>query len=179
MKYKALLVCCGLTWCVPAMLNAATLEQSLSQCSAENDSLKRLLCYDRLAESLNQNQLQLQPSKGSENPPVVAVPPKTEAQVNSPKVASSGQEIAFGLEHKQAPKVDQDERLYGKITKLSETPYDKYIITLDNGTVWTQTDSSPLRLKVGDQVYVERGMLGAFYLSTDKVKRRIKVVREE
>jgi hypothetical protein len=40
-------------------------------------------------------------------------------------------------------------------------------VTLDNGQVWEESEvTSHLPLRVGDDIVIKRGMLGAFYLSS-------------
>lgn len=53
------------------------------------------------------------------------------------------------------------------------------LITLDNGQVWKQVDSSSLRLRVGDAVEIERASLGSFMLKKQGSKRSMRVSRED
>ena len=53
----------------------------------------------------------------------------------------------------------------------------KLTITLDNGQVWRQIDTTRLRLKVGDTVIIRAKSLGSFMLSKGSGSRSIRVKR--
>jgi hypothetical protein len=57
--------------------------------------------------------------------------------------------------------------------------YDRVLITLDNGQVWRQVDSSSLRLRVGDAIEIERASFGSFMLQKTGSKRSMRVSRYE
>lgn len=65
----------------------------------------------------------------------------------------------------------------GTIKSATRNPYGGWLITLDDGSVWTQTDDWPgLEPSPGKKVVVKRGTLGSFWLSIPgqngiKVKR--------
>ena len=60
---------------------------------------------------------------------------------------------------------------------MQKTPYGKLIITLETGQVWRQTNSTSLRLKPGQEVYVEEGALGSYFLGKESSNKRIRVKR--
>ena len=53
----------------------------------------------------------------------------------------------------------------------------KKIITFSDGSVWQQSDSAYLKIEEGQQVSIERGLLGSFYLSVEGINKRMKVKR--
>ena len=163
---------------------------AIEKCSSEKSSLKRLMCFDRMAKSMRQYS-GLEQSLTTAMPPIAASPiqPQPPAKLPVPAVAAAPQgavesasapsgEQVFGLEHKQ----DTDEmisKLYGYVTDVTKSIRGMSIITIDNGQVWRQNDGSALKVKVGETVYIERGVLGAFYLGKDDLNRRMKVKREQ
>ena len=163
---------------------------AIEKCSSEKSSLKRLVCFDRMAKSMRQYS-GLEQSLTTAMPPIAASPiqPQSPAKLPVPAVAAAPQgavesasapsgEQVFGLEHKQ----DTDEmisKLYGYVTDVTKSIRGMSIITIDNGQVWRQNDGSALKVKVGETVYIERGVLGAFYLGKDDLNRRMKVKREQ
>lgn len=163
---------------------------AIEKCSSEKSSLKRLVCFDRMAKSMRQYS-GLEQSLTTAMPPIAASPiqPQSPAKLPVPAVATTPQglvesasapsgEQVFGLEHKQ----DTDEmisKLYGYVTDVTKSIRGMSIITIDNGQVWRQNDGSALKVKVGETVYIERGVLGAFYLGKDDLNRRMKVKREQ
>lgn len=179
MKYTILFSLCGLLALVPGKAFSETIESALKQCSNQQNSLQRLVCYDRVVKDINQYSGLEEaikrgypvPSVSSENR---APAPAPRASFDQQKASPSGTE--FGLEHKK-PINDDIESLTGSIVKTDKTLRDKYVITLDNGTVWQQTDDDTLKLEAGHTVTIERGLLGAFYLSRSDVNRRMKVKR--
>ncbi|WP_100658079.1 hypothetical protein [Alteromonas flava] len=166
------------------LAQSQTLQDAIQNCSSEANSLQRLVCYDRVAKSVREYKGgQLVLPSASVTPPAAqarVTPPAAPARqvVDAPAAPVNDAESQFGLEHRQ----DTDamiQKLYAVITKISTDARRKRLITLDNGQRWRQQDSSTLKVSVGDTVYVERGVLGAFYLSTDDVNKRMKVKRDE
>lgn len=172
--------------------HAETIGVALKQCSEESNSLQRLVCYDNVVKSINQYSgldtsvqpretvqpsVAAAPSATSKSQTAVTlpatVPPTTNTQ-NSP-VLSPEQE--FGLEAKTP--AEEIDKIYSVVAKVEKGRYDRYVITLENGGVWRQTGNDRLKVKVGQRIYIERGVLNAFYLSRDDLNRRMKVKRVE
>jgi hypothetical protein len=128
----------------------------LDACSTEPDGGKRLACYDREIERLHK----LAPT------PVAA--PTTPAPEESFGMTEALQRKSSG-----SPSLPQLENLKARITGVvHKTPYLR--ITLENGQVWEQSEPEShlafVALAPGDTVTLHRGVLGAFYLSSDKVR---------
>ena len=186
---KALLAAClllPLTATVTAQQSSVA--EAIENCSSEKSSLTRLVCFDRLAKSMRQYS-GLEQSVTTSLPPIASSRPQPQSQSRVPvptatpnrqaavAAAPSGEE-AFGLEHRQ----DTDamiSKLYASVSKVAKSVRGMSIITIDNGQVWRQNDGSALKIKAGDTVYIERGLLGAFYLGKDGLNRRMKVKRAE
>jgi len=74
------------------------------------------------------------------------------------------------LQHKSGTQPKQLENLKGRIVSVAYTGPEQVRLTLENGQVWEQTEpEAHLALAPGDAVTLHRGLLGAFYLSSDKV----------
>lgn len=178
---KSTLVICSLML-VTGFAQAQSVSEALTNCSNESDSLKRLVCYDRLAEGLKPGAEQALPQEAMVTRPVLkaktAAKAHTPATPARPEVAKKTKIAAdnFGMEHKT--KIENaKEKIYAKLTSVKKGPYKNLLLTLDNGQRWKQTDSGSMRLKVGEQIYVERGSLGSFFLSKEGVNRRLRVKR--
>lgn len=163
---------------------AETIENALNSCSKEENALKRLVCYDRVVKDLNQYEgvnkqapVALPTVTAKPTQPVYVAEPVEPVKTSSPVAKTQAKEPAseFGLEAKK--KTNQVDKIYGEVVEVAKSPYKKMIITLADGQVWRQTDNTSLRIREGDQVYVERGALGSFYLSKDSAKKRLKVKR--
>ncbi|WKT61953.1 hypothetical protein Q2E61_07075 [Microbulbifer thermotolerans] len=72
---------------------------------------------------------------------------------------------------------DAPDTIEAAIADISKTAYNKALITLDNGQVWRQNDSTRLTWKVGDAVVLERGLLGSFFMKQADGGRKIRVKR--
>ena len=164
----------------PLLMAQTPLALALESCRAEQNSSKRLLCYDQI-------------SLGSSEKVVSAVAPKPTAIVkqeaiptteNSNETTSKSRAATittssseFGLENRRELS-ELPDRISVVVTKISFNLYKKLIIEFDNGQIWQQTDSTTYPIKVGEQHFIRRGALGAFYLGNEKSNRRIKVRRE-
>ena len=74
------------------------------------------------------------------------------------------------LQHKSGTQPKQLDNLPGRIVAVANTGPEQVRLTLDNGQVWEQTEpDAHLGLELGDTVTIHRGLLGAFYLSSEKV----------
>ncbi len=177
MKYRVVMMCAGMMGLAALPVQAETLAGALNKCKAEDNSLQRLVCYDRVVKNMQQySGLDEAVKQGYTVPSAsrnAAVPAPATAPVPPAQKAPAPQ---FGLEHKE----DQDtlpQTMTASVSKVEKTARDQYLITLDNGMVWRQADNERYRIKTGDSVTIERGMLGAFYLSRPDANRRIKVRR--
>lgn len=171
-KIKVFLVCVCLS---SSYAQAETISEALTQCGQVQNSLKRLVCYDKVVNEMNRygglNDLMSVPAPLAPGAPQkeVPVPVENTKQENS-KVDD------FGLETKRAME-DIEEKIFAKVVSVVRGPYKKYTYTLDNGQVWKQTEGTKNVIEVDDPVYIERGMLGAFFLSREDVNTRIRVKR--
>jgi len=161
---------------------AATL--SLESCAAIEDPVERLACYDTLAGRLPAAKAK---ASGTALSAVDPVAPKADiivpaAPAVTPTVPAVEQtpdaEAIFGLEHKQKPEEERPYELQLKWTKKKKDAYGKWIIFLENGQVWRQTDSTRFSFKNSEQwVVISRGVLSSFFLGEPEGYRRIRVKR--
>jgi hypothetical protein len=107
---------------------------------------------------------------------VPAAPAETKA---SPSVEPIPEAKAnFGLEHRKKSKAEQPDELKLKWTRKMKDAYGKWIIFLENGQVWRQTDNDSFDFYNSEQlVVISRGFLGSFFLSEPDGNRRIRVMR--
>jgi hypothetical protein len=124
---------------------ADVISDGLRRCAAESDRTQRLACFDELASSL-------------------------------PKIKQDQFGMTADIAQKRNPTApylpDQNETVSGKIVRLREGPAGLLIFTLDNGQVWTQTESRPnIRFAVGDGIRLEHGAMGSVWLAADKARK--------
>jgi hypothetical protein len=140
------------------LAGALTIQQATAQalppavvaCMNEHDPTQRLACYDREVPR--------------------AVGAKGEAFGMTAQIQRK--------ENAGAPPPPLD-KLTAHITAVSQKPQGEFVVTLDNGQVWEETEAtSHLPLRAGDDITIKRGMLGAFYMSSQQVLGlRVKRVR--
>ena len=135
------------------------------------------MCYDGVAKSLNQYEGvndQVSPLKAYKSQNSAQARPQVEPTGH--QTVPSEPENVFGLEHKQDLTKAASE-IAVTINAIKKNLRDKYVITFSDGSVWQQTDQTYLKIKEGQAVTVERGLLGAFYLSVEGLNKRMKVKR--
>ena len=57
------------------------------------------------------------------------------------------------------------EGITGTISNLKKLIRGQWVIYLENGQKWQQTDTTSLKLLVGDRINLEKGSFGSVYLS--------------
>lgn len=159
-------------------VSAESIGDAMEKCRNTDNSLKRLMCYDKVAKSLNQYDgvdaqiNQLQAYKGA-NGNAVSSPSVPSAQMPS---APAKPKSEFGLEHKRDLTKEASE-IAVTIDSFKKNLRDKYVITFSDGSQWQQTDDTYMKLEEGQVVSIERGLLGAFFLSVEDLNKRMKVKR--
>jgi hypothetical protein len=175
-------------------IGAQALPASVIACADEPDAAKRLSCYDREVKRFRTAASDTTASAASAGVASAGVAspgaaatgaagtgsattaPVTPRGSAGPAAAPSASAVdSFGmtgeLQRKEGaappPKLD---KLTAHITGVSYKPYGKAIVTLENGQVWEEAEAGMhLPLRSGDVATIERGLLGAFYMSTAHV----------
>ena len=151
----------------------ASIEQQLTQCAATADKLDRLICYDKLAESVKAGTINTQVIPATVA--TVAVPAAaivaTVPQAPAAKIADD-----FGMEAKRVQENTVD-KIYLEIQSIAEDAYGDIKVTFTNGQVWKQTDGRKYNVKQGETVYIEKAALGSFLMGTDDRNAKVRVKR--
>jgi hypothetical protein len=164
---------------------AQALPASVIVCADEPDAAKRLSCYDRevarlrtaASDTIASAASAGVPATGSAGTGSATTAPATPRVSGGPASASSAAAVdSFGmtgeLQRKEggAPPAPKLDKLTAHITAVSYKPYGQAIVTLENGQVWEEAEvGMHLPLRSGDVATIERGVLGAFYMSTAHV----------
>ena len=166
------------------LLSDQAATQSLEICAAIENPVERLACYDTLA-----GRLPADTAKASDTVPNTVHPAAPKADVIVPAAPAvtptvpaveptPDAEAIFGLEHKQKSEEKRPDELQLKWTKKKKDAYGKWIITLENGQVWRQTDGR--RFIFGNSehwVVISRGVLGSFFMGEPERNGGIRVKR--
>lgn len=145
--------------------NAAAVptEQAIELCRAEQNALKRLVCYDAINLSSTQTAAQ------SSAPTAPSATLTAEADKNI--------EDYFGQEHKRNV---QDPDVINVTVKSFEYSLRKeLIIEFDNGQIWRQKGTQYYPIAVGEQHRITRGVLNSFRLGNDRNNRTISIGRQQ
>ncbi len=116
----------------------------------------------------------------AENPAPVA---PTAAAATAASVPKLSQEDLFGKGEAELRKSVQEatdtkeiDRIETIVVAVHKSASGKAVITLDNGQVWKQSDSSRARLSVNDKVTIRRRSFGSYSLYSTKTSIRVKLI---
>lgn len=155
----------------------ASIEQQLTQCAATADKLDRLICYDKLAESVKGVTPALASTQVAPATVATVVAPTAVAvAATAPQAAAANIVDDFGMEAKRVQENTVD-KIYLEVQSITEDPYGAIKVTFTNGQVWKQTDGRKFSLKQGEKVYIEKAALGSFLMGTDNRNAKTRVKR--
>lgn len=162
---------------------AETVSAALKNCGLVQNSLKRLVCYDKIVNEMNRygdlDQLMSIPAPLTANKSQVpAVRSKTPTvPVNNKPSQPVASDADFGMEQQRLKEQNTEDKIYATVVNIQKNARKKRVFTLSNDHVWRETEGVSLQIKEGQTIYIERGALGSFHLSRDDVNRRIRVTR--
>lgn len=123
---------------------------SVLACAAFKDNNERLVCYDRLAESI---------SAGTQaQAPIKAPAPEELFGMNT--------DVRNSERKEPAAEGTSLESITQRVTAIRSARDGGAILTLENGQIWQQVDGKYLLIEVGDTVTISRAAFGTFRLST-------------
>jgi hypothetical protein len=119
-------------------------------------------------------------STGSSAPATPAAP--ATATTTSPAAAAADFGMTGELKRKEGtgtPEPKKLDKLTARIASISSRPTGEAIYNLEGGQIWVEAENEThLPLHPGEEVTINRGVLGAFYLSALEVRGvRVKRVR--
>jgi len=189
---------------LPALVSAADGQvEAARQCAQQKDSLQRLVCYDRIfqaeevaparaapaaAAAVAAPAVAAAPAAAAAAPlvapaaapaAVVAAPAPVPAAAAAPAAAPAlGDET---LKKNQVKKAEAAPKgLEAQVTAVRESRPEIFRVTLDNGQIWQQMESSNLfHVRNGDRVRIERGSMGGYRMSLAKGSGWVRVTRVE
>lgn len=146
----------------PALANSSVAD-AVKQCAQTQNSLQRLVCFDRIAARLQDYSDEVLPEAVQRQTPTI-VPPKAVANAET-KVADFGRAEVV------------EDTLIARVASLSYDRNDYFTVTLNNGQVWRQTEVSRIKISEGDKVTIEQGVFGSFILKSEASNRTARVKR--
>lgn len=183
-RLKLFVTASVLALCVTQTAAGAELADALIDCRALATAVARLDCYDQLADTLTATTNQATQTGTVERAAPTAAATETAATATVEATADASQEAFFGKNEKEIRKSAQEaagtteiDQMDARVSEVRKSATGKAIITLDNGQVWKQIDSSRLRLSSDDQVTIRRASLGSFLLYKTGSKSLMRVKR--
>ena len=170
MRNRKLLLAAAIVTAVAPAATARTVQtgtpaqvQQLLACRGLTAADQRLACYDRQVTAMEQ-----------------AIARKDLVMIDKERAQAAGRSL-FGFSIPNFGGIfgsnGEISQITGTVKNASHNSDGGWLITLDDGSVWTQTDDWPgLDARPGAKVIVKRGVLGSFWLSIPgqngiKVKR--------
>tara|TARA_R110002072_G_scaffold59158_5_gene150772 strand:+ start:47316 stop:47945 length:630 start_codon:yes stop_codon:yes gene_type:complete len=169
--------------------SAADLQTGLAQCRGIQSLALRLQCYDRLADGLPALPISSTSAKtasaalGSKTP--ITDNKTTEAVVARPAPAKVAPEEMFGKSESEVQEVvsreleiESIDQISSKVTRISISPTNEYVVYLENGQVWRQKDKpGKWRIKVGETAIISKAYLGSYLMKSDARKKSVRAER--
>jgi len=152
---RRLVVSLALAALAPAGAAADGSLQQARACAAIQDSLQRLVCYDRV----------FAPSAA----PAAVAPAPAVAAAPAPPVADPRE--SFGADQLKRTEAEREatpepRTLTATVSQVREMRPSVFRVTLDNGQVWQQMDMDSLfNLAAGDTVQIDRGRMGGYRMA--------------
>lgn len=138
-------------------------DERLLACSAIEDTAERAACFDDAVKAMQQGGASA-PAEAAATavPAATAEPPPAEP----PPAAPAADEPVMQIEKEMAAEDVEEEfvEFTATITKSSKSGLYHFVVELDNGQVWEETDGSrrPGLPKVGQTVRVTEGRFGGY-----------------
>jgi hypothetical protein len=129
----------------------------LKKCAGIEEQLKRLACYDQVAERPAGSNASTVSTPSAA--PVASVAPSAPAAV-APKQAFG----LYSVEH-PAPPPPPESTITARVISLGSNSRGRITVTLEGDQVWELDNADPV-LAAGETVSVKRGTLGSFILTT-------------
>lgn len=162
----------------------------LKSCRAEQDSLKRLMCYDALADDLPQavtKKARVEVEKVDKIEKAVATSAKQQVATkpleetvtvkSAAKEKAVSAEAIFGNEYKPKPNENRVDEVTFVIKSVKQSARKTWKFVFENGQRWDQKDDSYVKFNVGEKVQIKRGVFNSFYLKKIGSNRTIRVKR--
>jgi hypothetical protein len=163
----------------------------LDTCTKQTDATARLACFDHEMQRRHATTpttpatTTTPPATGTRaattTPTMTATPTATPAAPASAAAIQQHADENIGLEGTQLHKKLKEQGVETKsepvkpivstIARLLPRPDNEYAFELDNGQTWEQAESKTLDVNPHDTVTIQPGMLGAFFMTTQRHQR--------
>ena len=152
---------------------AAAQIEGFKVCASVSDGAKRLACYDAaLAAADADAAARLAEQRRAAEIAAAKAAEEAKARKEQERLAAFG-----AADAKQAGGEEAINEISATIAELKEG-LSGFVVTLDNGQIWRQTESRTLPpVRVGDTVTIRKGVIGGYRMTFEQQQRTIAVKR--
>lgn len=160
------------TWLLFAAASAQA-QADVAHCVPIEDPTSRLACFDAATRGTQRTQTDAATASAAASAPAAAAVPSTAAARSTQAEGSAN----FGLTERN----DVPDKITASVREVaSHTVPGRWVVTLDNGQVWEQreTTAANRRPRPGDSVTIEQGSFGSYLMiTTGRGSSRVKRIR--
>jgi hypothetical protein len=140
----------------PKPMASPAVVQSLLDCRKLTDSAERLACFDKASSAME---------SATASGDLVSID-------REQRRAARRQAFGFilpSLSFLERGEKTEEDRITATVTEAGRNALDQWVITLDDGAVWRQTEAVELgrRPHKGSKVVISKGILGSFFMTID------------
>ena len=164
-----------------ATASAQSSPDPLDACAKQTDATARLACFDHEMQRRHATtpttpaQHAHRDSTPHTTTPTVTAPPATAAanqQHTDENIGLEGKELHKKLKEQGVEtKPEPVQPIVSTIARLLPRPNNEYAFELDNGQTWEQAESKALDVNPHDAVSIQPGVLGSFFMTTQRHQR--------
>jgi hypothetical protein len=159
---------------------AQAVPSSLHDCVSITSDKQRLACFDREMAKLDSTETKHgapASGDGKTNTQASTGNPTSGVKATAPSAASLTPERTFGLSGDQILQLEARQggtptaklkSLTAQIASVSHNAEGRWVLTLDNGQVWRQTETRSFEASPGAAVRISSGAMGSFWIETSK-----------
>ena len=151
-------------------------QADVSHCVPIEDPTSRLACFDAATRGTERTRTDAATASAAVSPPVATAVPATPAARSTGATQADGS-ANFGLTERN----DVPDKITASVREVaSHTVPGRWVVTLDNGQVWEQreTTAANRRPRPGDSVTIEQGSFGSYLMiTTGRGSSRVKRIR--
>jgi hypothetical protein len=172
---------------LPVIAAAQSSPDPLDACVKQTDATARLACFDHEMQRRHATKPAATSTPAATGRPAATSTPTataTPSATAAPGTAAADQNHTdenIGLEgtqlHKKLREQGVETRpepvkpIVSTIARLLPRPDNQYAFELDNGQTWEQAESKTLNVNPHDTVTIQPGVLGAFFMTTQRHQR--------
>lgn len=161
-KSAVFLTLVGFILALTAFGEENTLSQALD-CTALKDDSERLECFDNEASGRQPTEASIPAAPPDETAIPAAPPDESAAALSESSIDDFGMNAKLASQSGGNREPTELSEISATVTDVYQRPYGEYVVTLDNGQVWTEkTHKFGLTIREGDTLIIRKGSFGGY-----------------